>query len=238
MTEAGAVVQDVRFTNGASLVVKADNVTVRRVDFQGGTITNQYGSAPAGCGHNMLIEDTTFQQIPGQFQPSDFPVIGEGSYTARRIEIAGRGEGPRASDCGPVTVEDSFISIRGANPGTPSCDAVHSDGTQAYYGTGETLRNNTIMFETPCGTSAVWWPAGQGNTGTYVVDRLLVGGPIGFSFRDTIPGSVTGLKIQNNSWIYGPLETNCSVISPWEAKIVDIDANYQVTGIVRDQPCR
>jgi hypothetical protein len=49
---------------------------------------------------------------------------------------------------------------------------------------------------------------------------------------------VTGLRIVNNSWVYGPLgDMDCSAISPWEAKLVTIDSNYQVTGIVRDQPC-
>jgi hypothetical protein len=236
VTTPGAVVQDTLFTNGAKIVVMADNVTIRRVDMQGGYITNQYGAAPANCGHNMLVEDTTFEQIPGQFAPSDFPVIGEGSYTARRIEVEGRGEGPRLSNCGPVTLEDSFIKIHGADQGTPQCEQVHSDGVQGYDGVGATARNNTIIFETYCGTSP-WFVANNGNTGVYNVDRLLVSGA-GFTFRQNLPGSVTGLRIVNNSWVYGPLDQmNCSVISPWEAKLVTIDSNYQVTGTVRNLPC-
>jgi hypothetical protein len=41
----------------------------------------------------------------------------------------------------------------------------------------------------------------------------------------------------DDSWVFGPIDVNCAVISPWEAKIVNINADYQVTGIVRDQPC-
>lgn len=237
VTSSGAVVQDMRFTNGANILVKADNVTIRRVDMQGGVISNQFGSAPANCGHNLLVEDTTFQQIPGQFQTSDAPVLGEGSYTARRIEVDGRGEGPRLSDCGPVTLEDSFIKIRGANPGTPACDAVHSDGVQAVAAVGATARNNTIVMENFCGTSPWFVVNPSVNKGRYVIDRLLVAGG-GFTFRQEVSAAVTGLRIVDRSWFYGPLdEMNCSVISPWEAKLVNIDANYQVTRVVRNLPC-
>jgi len=230
-------VQDVRLTNGASIEVRADDVTIRRVDLQGGTITNQFGDAPAGCGHNMLVEDTTFEQIPGEFAPGDFPVIGEGSYTARRIEVDGRGEGPRLSDCGPVTLEDSFIKIRGADPGTPQCETVHSDGVQADGGVGGSARNNTIIMQTPCGTSAWFVTHPEINTGRYDIDRLLVSGA-GFTFRQSMPGSITGLRIVNNSWVYDAIgELVCSAFSAWDAKLVTIDSNYQVASTIRDQPC-
>ncbi len=235
--EPGTVVQDVRFTDGASISVFADNVTIRRVEMLGGVITNQYGDAPANCGHDMLIENVSFKQRPGQFEPSDYPVIGEGSYTARSIEVDGRGEGPRLSDCGPVTIENSFMRIHGADEGTPACDAVHSDGVQAVAGVGATARNNTIIFETSCGTSP-WFVVNPAvNTGTYTIDGLLVSGG-GYSFRQEVTASVTGLRIVNGAWVYGPLvEMNCSSISRWEAKLVTIDANYQVSGVVGDQPC-
>jgi hypothetical protein len=233
----GAVVEDIRFTNGASISVFADNVTIRRVEMLGGVITNQYGDAPANCGHDMVIENVTFKQQPGQFVSSDGPVIGEGSYTARSIEVDGRGEGPRLSDCGPVTLENSFIKIHGADEGTPACDQVHSDGIQAVYGVGATARNNTIIFETPCGT-APWFVVDPAvNTGTYTVDRLLVSGG-GYTFRHEVAGSVTGLRIVDRAWVYGPVDgLDCSKLSGWEAKLVTIDANYQVTQVVGDQPC-
>jgi hypothetical protein len=240
VTRRGAVVQDVRFTDGASIVVKADNVTIRRVDMQGGIITNQYDDAPAGCGHNLVVEDTTFEQIPGRFSASDYPVIGEGSYTARRIEVDGRGEGPRLADCGPVTLEDSFISIRGAEPGTAACDAVHSDGAQAVAGVGATARNNTIVMETPCGTSA-WFVVHPGpppnNSGRYDIDRLLVAGG-GYVFRQELPGTVRGLRIVDRSWVYGPLaEMDCSAVRRWDAKLVRVDSGYRIKRVLRTQPC-
>jgi hypothetical protein len=237
VSRAGAVVQDIRFTNGADIIVEADDVTIRRVEMQGGSISNQYGDAPANCGHDLLVEDTTFTQMPGRFAPSDYPVIGEGSYTARRIEVDARGEGPRLSDCGPVTLEDSFIDIRGADPGTAACNDVHSDGVQAVAGVGATARNNTVIMKTYCGTSP-WFVVNPGdNSGRYDIDRLLVGGG-GYTFRQEVPGSVTGLRIVGDSWVYGPMdEMDCSVLSPWDAKIVRVDADYRITRVVRKQGC-
>ena len=235
--QPGTVVEDVRFTDAANILVFADDVTIRRVEMLGGFITNQYGDAPVNCGHDMLIENVTFKQQPGQFVPSDYPVIGEGSFTARAIEVDGRGEGPRLSDCGPVTLENSFLRIHGADEGTAACDAVHSDGVQAVAAVGATARNNTIIFETSCGTSP-WYVGNPAmNSGTYTIDRLLVSGG-GYSFRQMVTASITGLRIVNDAWVYGPLvEVSCGSFSNWEAKLVTIDANYQVTGVVGDQPC-
>ena len=72
-------------------------------------------------------------------------------------------------------------------------DAVHSDGVQAVAGVGATARNNTIIFETSCGTSPWFVVNPSVNTGTYTVDRLLVSGG-GYSFRQQVTGSVTGLR--------------------------------------------
>jgi hypothetical protein len=51
------------------------------------------------------------------------------------------------------------------------------------------------------------------------------------------PGTVNGLRIVDGSWEFGSVEVECSVLQWWEAKIVTIDANYQVTGTVRNLPC-
>jgi hypothetical protein len=239
VTEPGTVVEDVRFTNGASIVVKARDVTIRRVDMQGGVITNLSGTA---CAPGLVVEDSTFEPAAGEpYVGSDIPVIGDGGYTARRVEIWKRGEGFRASSCGPVTVTDSFAYIEGD---TPDCGLdLHSDGVQGYYAEGMTLRNATLVFGNDCGTSPYYIGYGPGypdqppiNTGTYTVDRLLVAGG-GFVFRQGVPGSVTGLRIVDKSWVYGPIDSACPDISPWEAKIVTVDAGYRITRVVRNQRC-
>ena len=99
------------------------------------------------------------------------------------------------------------------------------------------VRNMTIDFNEPgCGGTAPFFvPDSQGNTSANV-NRLLVKGG-GYSFRLGVPGSVYGLRIVNEDWGYGPIQVRCSLLSGWEASIVNIDSNYQVTSTVRSQPC-
>ncbi len=239
VTRAGTVVRDTRFTNGANIIVKARDVTIRRVDMQGGMVTNQSGS---NCGTGLLVEDSTFEPAKGQpYVGNDSPAIGEGGYDARRVEIWKRGEGFRASDCGQVKITDSFAYIVGD---TPDCGRdLHSDGVQGYFAKGMTLRNATLIFGNDCGTSPYFIGYGPGypseppiNTGTYIVDRLLVAGG-GYVFRQGVPASVTGLRIVDKSWLYGPIDNACPAISRWEAKIVKVDSHYRITRVVRNQRC-
>jgi hypothetical protein len=258
------VVQDVLLTSGANILVNAPDVTIRRVKLQGGDIDNWSSGT---CYTGMLIEDTTLEPVPGQLDRNDLPSIRWGGYTARRVEIVNRGEGYRSGGCGPIRVEDSFTYIKGDEWGTPWClNDSHSDGYQSYHARGATFVNNTIVFANPCGTSPFYAgyskpesscagrpnsscpPSSNINTGTYNVDRMLISGG-GAVYRHQTPGSVTGLRIVNNSWVHFAIDNRCSVLSPWEAKIVDIDtpvspyrgpspdADYRVTRIVRDQPC-
>jgi hypothetical protein len=233
ITQPGAVVQDVLLQN-ANLMVDAPNVTIRRVKLQGGWINNQPGSACNGNG--LTIEDTTIEPPPGQSATKESEgVVSYGGYTARRVKIWRRSEGFRVSSkgagCGPVRIEDSFVKI------VDSGDCVlHADGIQGYGGNALTVVNTTVDGrDIDCGTAPFFYPKDQGNTRADV-NRLLVMGA-GYSFRDGMPGSVRGLKIVNGSWVFGPIDVRCSVISSWQADIVDINANYQVTRTVRPQPC-
>ena len=131
-----------------------------------------------------------------------------------------------------MRIENSFVKIV-----IPSgrCD-LHSDGIQGYQGNALSVANMTIDFrEAACGTAAFFVPKDQGNTSA-TVDRLLVMGG-GYPFRMGVPGTVSGLKIVDGSWQYGPLNVACPLISPWEASVVRIDANYQPTATVRQLGC-
>jgi hypothetical protein len=233
VTQPGAVVQDVLLQN-ANLSIDAPNVTIRRVKLQGGWINNQPGSICHGNG--LTIEDTTIEPPPGQTATKEFEgVVSYGGYTARRVKIWRRSEGFRVSSkgagCGPVRIEDSFVKI------VDSGDCVlHADGIQGYGGDALTVVNTTVDgSDIKCGTAPFYYPLNQGNTRADVNGLLVLGA--GYSFRDGMPGSVQGLKIVNGSWIFGPIDVRCSVLSSWQADIVDIDANYQVTRTVRPQPC-
>jgi hypothetical protein len=63
---------------------------------------------------------------------------------------------------------------------------------------------------------------------------LIVNGG-GFPFR-VGRGSVNDLNIVDGSWVYGPIEVNCSAMTSWEAEIVTLDAAGQPVR-VRSQPC-
>jgi hypothetical protein len=233
VTTPGAVIQDVLLTNGADITVEAPNVTIRRVELQGGYIDNDTTS----CANGLLIEDTTLAPGAGQNEAGQEGAVRYGGYTARRVELAGRPEGFRVSsagDCGPVTIEDSFVKIVPPSP----CGDWHGDGIQSYGGDAVTVRNTTIDMRTSgcTGTAPFFRPSGQGNQGTATIDRLLVMGQ-GYSFRLGTPGTVNGLRIVDGSWIFGPVDVDCAQVSQWDAKLVTIDASYQVTSTGSDIPC-
>jgi hypothetical protein len=226
-------VENIRFADGADLVVSAANVTVRRVEFQGGSIYNWPG---ATCYNGLVIEDTSFMRLEGQ-PSAGYPegAVGVGGYTARGVSIEDYSEGFRVGgnpDCGPVVIENSYIGIVPPQP----CGDWHGDGIQGFHGGTLTVRNVTIDFdETGCGgTAPFFYPSGQGNTSVNI-DRLLVKGG-GYSFRNGMPGTVKGLRIVDGSWYYGPIDVKCSAITSWEAAIVTIDTAYRAR-TVRAQPC-
>jgi len=238
VSRPGAVIKDVVFKD-ADLLVDAPNVTVKRVKMQGGGINN----VPSGaCRNGLVVKRTTFEPPPGRFNPVDEqPAIVWGGYTARGIEIQRRGEGlfvsGKQDGCGPVRIKRSFLKLvlpdAHCGPGT---DDWHTDGIQGYGGDRVVVRNTTIDFrEASCGTAAFFYPHSQGNTSARI-DRLLVLGG-GYPFRLGMPARVTGLKIANRSWAFGPIDVKCSVMGRWAASIVEVTKRYQVARKIRRQPC-
>ena len=231
VSTAGQVVQNLRFTNGASIQVNANNVVIRNVRLEGGTI-NWTGN------RNVLIEDTTVTARAGQTRTADREgVIGYGGGTLRRVQVTGRSEGVRDGDSAPLTIEDSFIQVNAPPTGTAVCNDWHGDALQGY-GSGGTLTVRNTYFELnedQCGggTAPFFYP-GRDNSGPVNADRVVVRGG-GFSFRMSTPGSVTNLHIVDD-WGFGPISVKCSVVSPWSAWISTLDANYQPTP-VRSQAC-
>jgi hypothetical protein len=231
VTRRGAVVSDVLLKN-ADIAVMAPNVTLRRVELRGGVINNWVGES---CDAGLVIERSTIGPAPGQNYGNDSEgVISYGGYTADRVEIHHRSEGFRASGCGPVRVEDSFALITPPHP----CGDWHGDGLQGYEADAIKVRNVTLELDiVGCGGTAPFFvPAGQNNT-SVDVQRLLVKGG-GYPFRLGVPGTVTGLKVANRSWAFAPVDVVCSGVREWEAEIVDVTRDYQVTRHVRKARCR
>jgi len=232
---AGAVVEDLRITNG-TIIIEAANVTVRRVQFVGSSLIN--GAGPS-CYPNVLIEDSEFTPN-GTTRDNDSPVIQFGGYTARNIMIDGVPEGLRVggSDigCGPVTVEDSFIRVTSPDVCT---DGWHGDGIQGYGGDKLTVRNTTLIMDVVnnCyGTSPFFYPKNQGNTAVDI-DGLLVGGSSGYPFRSGMPGPVKNLNIIEGSWVYGPVDVNCSVVTAFQAQVVKLDSAGQPVSTGKNISC-
>jgi hypothetical protein len=234
VTEPGAVVQDVLLQN-ADLIVDAPNVTIRRVKLQGGRITNYAGPR---CEGPMTIEHTTIQPPPGRaFSVESEGVIDAAAYTARRVKIWRRSEGFRLTGngfpgCDPIRIQDSFVKIV-IPPGR--CD-LHADGIQGYGGPHTTVVNTTVDFkEATCGTAPFFVPKGQDNTSVTVRRLLVMGG--GYPFRLGVPANVSGLKIVNRSWVFGPIDVACSLVRSWDASIVAITSRYQIKRTIRAQRC-
>lgn len=227
VTQAGTVVQGLRFTGGADLVVSATGVIVRDVEFVGGGIDNNVAG--------LLVEHVTFT---GSNAGQSNGVLGPCGYTARRVEINGPSEGFRVgANCGPVVIEDSYARV--TRPTSVSCSDYHGDAVQAY-GAGAvtklTVRRSTLHLDDSCGTAPYFVPRGsnQGNSNTVDVDQLLVVGG-GYSFRLGMPGTVKGLRIAAGRYGYGPVDVHCDAItwSDWRAVPLDsvgVAGNYQPTG--------
>lgn len=229
---AGAVIEDVR-VNG-SIIVTAPNVTIRRVEVIGGRITNHSGSS---CAANMVVESTTIRRSTATTTDSGEPAVGDGSYTARNVEIDGLPEGFRVggkgSGCGPVLIENSYATVTAPD----SCGDWHGDGLQGYDGPALTMRNTVLELveRSGCGgTAPFFYPGGQGNTSVDINGLIVKGG--GAAFRLTTAGAVRNLNIVDGSWFYDPTEVTCSLFTAWDAKIVRLDANGQPV-TVRTLPC-
>jgi hypothetical protein len=220
VTMPGAVVEDVRVVGG-DIVVLAEGVTIRRVEMVGGSIDNDYGS---NCpGRRLTVEDSTFLPPAGAaYGGSSEGTIRYGGYTATRVEIANRIEGLRVGSeqngCGPVTVQDSYISIA-----APLSPCYHADGVQGATGAGLTMRNTVIDARgMECGTSAIFYPNGDGNTGPVILDRVWAAGGGWTVVLGPAGSRVTGLEVLDKSWDpeNGPFDIDCAAVD-FSARVVD-----------------
>ncbi|WP_417374462.1 DUF4082 domain-containing protein [Glutamicibacter protophormiae] len=225
----GAVVQDLRITGGI-LYIRGSNVTLRRIELVSARIVNEYAGV---CYNGLQIEDSTILRGPTDLE---MPVVESGGYTATRVKIDGVSEGFRVAGtdvgCGPVTIQDSWVRVV-APEGCTDNSSWHGDGIQGYLGVALTLRHTAVtLAERPncTGTSAFFYPD-QGNTRATIDNVLLSGG--GYVFRLGTAGSVSNLKIVNNSWDFAPLDiSSCSQVT-WGPgnEVVDIAANGSLKSV-------
>lgn len=210
--------------------VRAANVTIKRTRVYG-SIDNFITNTVYG---HMLIEDTEVVVPGGATWSSDYgSAIGQSNYTCRRCKIMYRTEGFRVGGrccpgAGPITIEDSFV-VLSVPPG--ACETVdpHGDGIQGYGGTFATIRHNVIdQTRDPCPTAPIFIPIDQDNAGATVVDNVFAGGGFTMRLSDNFPAStpsdtfpaVTGNKVVDRSWYFGPTDVTCSKIGTWSGNAV------------------
>jgi hypothetical protein len=235
ISKRGAVLEDVRLVN-ADLIIDADDVTVRRVEIQGGHILNE---THGKCHNGLLLEDVSLVRAPSQATTdADAPGVATGGYIARRVKIDGLPEGfrvgGRSRGCTAVRIEDSYVKVTSPE----MCRDWHGDGIQGYDGAALTVRNvalHMVEVGTCGGTAPFFYPHSQGNESVEIDGLLVQGG--GAPFRLGTPGSVLGLRIVQGSWGYRPIDVRCTAVKEWDAQIVTIDASGQDAMIVRTQPC-
>lgn len=220
-----------------SIQIRAANVTLRQVEVVGGVINNVNGTT---CYNGLNLDQVTITQPAGGYSNSGAAgVIGPGGYTANRVKIWNRVEGFRVggaedAGCGPTVITNSFVQITPPRP----CGDWHGDGIQGYDAPPLALHNVTINFiETSgCGgTAPFYYAAGAGNAPPAVSQLLVRGG--GFPFRLEMAGSADGVYIVDESWGYGPVSVACQLIHPFTVAVVRVDADWQVTTVVRPILC-
>jgi hypothetical protein len=214
VTTPGQVVEGVRVTGGVD--VRADGVVIRDAEVRG-PVRNDFD----GRRYRFTIEDSTVGTATGCSSWGN-GAVGVSNYTARRVRVAGFPDGFRVAGSDTV-IEHSMVTLCSSNPDD------HSDGIQAYGAAGATnivIDHNSIdqrAVTNGAATAPIFIPndgerQGNRDLDVTVTDNLLAGG--GFSLRVygdlpfTAP-AVTGNKIVDGTWAYGPLDVSCARIGAW-----------------------
>lgn len=218
VTTANTVIDSKRITG--NLDIKAPGVTIKNSQIDG-IVVNDNTSAH----YAFTIEDSTVGTSTCSRHTGG--AIGTKNYTARRVKLQNFPDGFRIAGSN-VTIEDSFIRLCSADP------ADHSDGIQAYQAGAATniLINHNVIDQTPVAgdrqTAPLFIPndaARQGNEGiSYsVTNNVLAGGSYSLVLSGPLnfrASAVTGNKIVDGTWGWGPVDVDCSKIAVWKGNIV------------------
>jgi len=216
-----------------SIYVEANNVVVEKSEIRGG-ISNGYSNAR----YSFTVTDSTV----GPTSCGGSIGIGDANFSVIRSYLRNTSEGPHAgAEYGKpvadnVLVQDSFIKLCGTDPED------HSDGFQAFNGGKNVIIRHNTIDQRPVIRDAQTAPVfiSDNSLGGIVENNLLAGGSMTIRVN-TISGGVykvTGNRVVNNAWIYGPVASGCNLINPWSDNwLVTIDANYSITSTVGSLAC-
>jgi Right handed beta helix region len=220
VTQDGAVLDSVHL--GGNLLITANHVTIKNSQIDG-FVTDEYG----GVDYSFTMTDTTVGLPTGCDSDSG---VGEANFTATGVLLQGNSDGFRDSGDN-IQIRDSYVRLC-SNPGD------HSDGIQSYLGGANlVLDHNTLDQRFAKDATAPIFLTDQ-KANVRVTNNLVMGGTYSIQVRYT-GGAVTvrNNRIVNNSWVYGPDESNCGQVSWSGNTLVTIDANYAVTSTVGPLPC-
>lgn len=217
--KAGEVITGKRITG--SVFIGGSGVVIRNSEIYG-KIDNNHGSNTLR--NTFTVEDSTIG--PAACGSISDGVIGVANYTAKRVRIKNQPDGFRIA--GPnVLIEDSYVTVCSKNPDD------HSDGIQAYGAANSAnivIRHNVIdqrSVTNGAATAPIFLPTDgdrQGNDGMVVTvaDNIFAGGgyPVRIGGSGPMTAYVTGNKVVNNTWEYGPVDVTCDKIKTWSGNAV------------------
>jgi hypothetical protein len=222
---AGQVYEDLAF-DCPRLEVRAGTVIRRSV------IRGEVKGDPDGA--PFVVEDSSI--IGDGCQGA--AAVGNSRFVLRRVHIRGFNDGVRAE--GPdVQVYDSLIEVCYSAGG-------HADGLQvcprsAGCGgeqdvSGLVFHHNRVSHPRADSTAAIFIMGGS--AGGRVTDNLMGG----FSITLRVHGSgytVTGNRVVDGSWLYGPVDCDGASSLTWsDNRLVTVDGDgYRVTGLGAELRC-
>ncbi|MEO3853614.1 hypothetical protein [Acrocarpospora sp. B8E8] len=205
------------------LLIHAENVVVRNSQIDG-YVSNLDGEKSFA----FRISDSTVGPAKGCLT---MPAVGYARYTAERLHLRGNSDGFRASG-DDIEIRDSFVFLC-SNPDD------HSDGIQAYNsGKGLIFDHNTVDQRFAKDITAPIFLTDAGQQDITLTNNLIMGGT--FSIQVRKAGGkmiVTGNRLVDKSWVYGPVDSECPRIDWRDNTLVTIDKDYTITGTVGPLEC-
>lgn len=215
VTTPNQVVENKRVSG--NIDIRAAGVIIRNSEIGGAVLNDSTANNYA-----FTIEDSTVGPATGCNGYGNGG-IGISNYTARRVVVRNFPDGFRVAGDN-ITIQDSYVTLCSGDP------SQHSDGIQAYGAAGGkniVIQHNTIdqtRVTNGAATAPIFLPNGsnQGNDGASirVLDNLLAGGGYVLRAYGLDFPAITGNKIVDGAWEYGPLDVTCETIGDWSGNAV------------------